>query len=231
MNENAYRRSGPKFRQPYVAEMLADLIKEPRLIEGDLDKETFEAIRRTKNPRIGLDTETDGLDEEQSRLLVVQLMFDYEPILIRSLWKKPPYLSLLLADADITKIFHYALFDLRFMDRWGVRPRNIVCTKIMSKILRPNASEHSLQSLVECYFGVRLIKDKGLRVSDWGAEGLSPEQISYATHDVLYLPALAELMLQELKEADLWPLARRCFEHIPTRLELERGHYGDIFSY
>ena len=70
-----------------------------------------------------------------------------------------------------------------------------------------------------------------MRVSDWSSPELTKRQLLYACNDVLYLEPLAERMRAELIERGLWSLARRCFEHLPTRVELELDGYGDVFVY
>ena len=145
--------------------------------------------------------------------------------------KKPPNLSAILGDPTIQKIFHHAMFDLRFLCyHWRLSAQNIACTKIAAKLLDPEKTQgHTLAALVHRYLGVTL--DKGSRQSDWLTWGLSPEQLKYAGEDVKYLPDLLEKLLVELDKNNRRDLARRCFAHIPTQVELEIQGFRDIYAY
>jgi ribonuclease D len=138
--------------------------------------------------RVGIvawDIETSGLDWRSERIGTCQLYAPGQPpCLVQLRGKLPERLRLLLNDPEVTKLFHHALFDLRFMaHHWKATPQNIICTKIAAKILNPSGKGHSLASLVGRYLNVTL--DKRLQTSDWLAEQLTPEQIQYAVRDVL----------------------------------------------
>ncbi len=112
--------------------------------------------------------------------------------------------------------------------KWGVRGRNIACTKTASRLLDPNNQHnHSLKSLVKRYLGVDLNKD--VRCSDWLARDLTKSQIEYAVGDVLYLHTLLDVLQEELDREGLWEIALECFAHIPTRVFLDVNGYTDIF--
>jgi ribonuclease D len=145
--------------------------------------------------------------------------------------KRPPNLAAVLGDPSIRKIFHHAMFDLRFLCyHWGVTAENIACTKIASKLLDPEKTQgHTLTTLVRQYLGVTL--DKGSRRSDWLTWGLSPGQLKYAGNDVVYLPDLLEALLEELQKKDRLNLALRCFAHIPTQVQLEIQGFKDVYAY
>jgi len=136
-----------------------------------------------------------------------------------------------LPNPAVKKIFHHAMFDLRFMVyRWHVVPETIACTKIAAKILdRENTESHSLKALAERYLGVVL--DKTEQTSDWLAVHLSRDQLVYAARDVIYLPALLDTLEQELRNRDLLSLAHSCFAHVATRVQLDVLGYGDIYTY
>ena len=62
------------------------------------------------------------------------------------------------------------------------------CTKIAAKLVRTFTDRHGLRDLCRELVGVEISKQQ--QTSDWGAADLTPEQISYAASDVLYLHAL-----------------------------------------
>ena len=94
-----------------------------------------------------------------------------------------PNLKALLADASITKIFHFARFDLAVLyHALGVMPQPVYCTKIASRLTRTYTDRHGLKDLVSEVLNINLSKQQ--QSSDWGADNLSEAQIAYAASDV-----------------------------------------------
>lgn len=201
-----------------------------QLHRGDLPQDVAEATRRVA--RVACDIETSGLDWSTERIGTFQLFIaEYNAVHVVLIDETPPNrLRLLIADQSVTKIFHHAMFDLRFMGhQWGATARAIRCTKIASKVLSPNLEKHSLKALGTRWLGVDI--DKSLQASDWTSGALSPGQLRYAAADVLYLPLLMERLEKELEYAGRWEIAQQCFEFIPTRVGLDLIGAGDVFSY
>jgi ribonuclease D len=198
--------------------------------EGDVSAAGDRAARSAGV--VAWDIETSGLDWRADRIATCQLFVPGHGVeLIRVESRVPIRLRHLLCDGGIAKVFHHAAFDLRFMrHHWDAVPQRIGCTKVAAKLLEPSADpgSHSLKPLVERCLGV--ILDKGEQRSDWFAE-LSDSQLEYAAADVRYLLPLLRRLSVDLRARGLEKLAERCFEHIPTRVELEVGGYGDVFAY
>ena len=58
-----------------------------------------------------------------------------------------PNLKALLADPNVTKIFHFARFDLAALyNAFGVMPQPVYCTKIASRLTRTYTDRHGLKS-------------------------------------------------------------------------------------
>lgn len=204
-----------------------------RVLAGDIDGRFVSAARA--RGLVAWDIETSGLDWRSDAIATCQLHVPgVETVVVRLSGSAVPPLNMraMLADGAVRKIFHHAMFDLRFMARaWHVTPDAVVCTKIASKLASPasDPADHSLAPLVRRFLGVRL--DKTLQRSDWLADELTPEQLAYAVGDVVHLPDLADALLTQLRANGLADLADRCFAHLPTRVELELGGYGDPFTY
>lgn len=197
----------------------------------DVSKAFLNAARRHKV--VAWDIETSGLDWRSERIGLCQLLVKEQGLGIVKIGKnaRPPNLVSILTDASIRKIFHHAMFDLRFLCyHWGVDAENIACTKIASKLLDPERIQgHTLAALVQEHLGITL--DKGSRKSDWLTWGLSTVQLKYAGDDVKYLPDLLDRLLRELERKDRLDLAMRCFAHIPTQVQLEIQGFRDVYGY
>jgi ribonuclease D len=179
------------------------------------------------------DIETSGLDWRSNALQLIQLCTPRHPVEIVQLQgceRPPERLLRLIEDAAVQKVFHHAMFDLRFMCfRWDCVAANIACTKIASKLLSPTRDNHSLQSLLQEHLDVHI--DKELQKSDWGQKKLTPNQVAYAAHDVLHLMELLDTLERRLEVAGRLDLAKACYDHIPTRVQLDIGGFPDIFTY
>ena len=201
-----------------------------RLFTGDIPASLRDDFARAE--RISWDIETSGLDWSGDRIALCQLYAENIPVaIIRIGSELPQNLCSLLADANVTKVFHHAMFDLRFMaHHWSVRPQNIACTKIASKLLFPGEpEEQTLQRLLSSILGIQI--DKTERMSNWFAAAYSSAQLAYAAADVIHLADLLDVLVADLAAKGLLELAEHCFEHIPTRVELETGGFGDVFQY
>ena len=84
-----------------------------------------------------------------------------------------PNLRRVLADPKITKIFHFARFDLAMIQRhFGIVCRPVYCTRTASKLVRTNTERHGLKDLCLELLGVELSKQQ--QTSDWGAPDPRP---------------------------------------------------------
>ena len=213
------------------AQLAADIVPSLPSFEADVPRSFVNAARR--HGAIAWDIETSGLDWRRERIGLCQVLVKEEGLSLVKIKKnkRPQNLAAILEDSSVQKIFHHAMFDLRFLCyHWSVKAQNIACTKIASKLLDPEKTQgHTLAALVEKYLGVVL--DKGSRTSDWLTWGLSPDQLRYAGNDVRYLPDLLRVLVAELERKDRLELARRCFAHIPTQVELEIQGFRDIYAY
>ena len=184
---------------------------------------------------VAIDTETMGLNPHRDRLCVVQLSSGdgtADVVQIPSGHVDAPNLKRLLADPAVTKIFHFARFDLAVLfHTFGVMPQPVYCTKIASRLTRTYTDRHGLKDIVRELLGVDLSKQQ--QSSDWGADSLSDAQVAYAASDVLHLHALREKVDAMLARAGREELARACFEFLPTRAKLDLGGWpdDDIFAH
>ncbi|MEM8502948.1 MAG: ribonuclease H-like domain-containing protein [Cyanobacteria bacterium P01_D01_bin.1] len=183
---------------------------------------------------IAVDTETMGLNPLRDRLCLIQLSDPggyVSAIRIERGQTSAPNLKQLLETETITKIFHFARFDLATLQHHlGIVTAPVFCTKIASKLVRTYSPSHGLKSLVKELAGVEL--DKSQQSSDWGnAAALSDEQLSYAANDVRYLHGLRNALTDMLKREGRWQLLEQCLICLPTFVELDLMQFGSVFEH
>ncbi len=203
-----------------------------QIFDTDLDQELLDYYLNSKS--IAVDTETMGLVLGRDRLCLIQLCDQAGQVsVIRILQGQTsaPRLKLLMEDARIVKIFHFARFDVAQLQlHLGISTKPIFCTKIASKLVRTYTNSHGLKTLVQELTGVEL--DKSSQSSDWGnAVNLSAEQLSYAANDVRYLNTLREKLTVMLEREGLDKLADSCFDCLPTIVQLDILRYPFIFEH
>jgi ribonuclease D len=143
-----------------------------------------------------------------------------------------PNLKALLANPKVTKIFHFARFDLAALyNAFGVMPQPVYCTKIASRLTRTYTDRHGLKDLVREVLNIDLSKQQ--QSSDWGSQTLNEAQLAYAASDVLHLHGLRERLDAMLAREGRVELAQACFGFLPTRakLDLQGWDTEDIFAH
>lgn len=179
---------------------------------------------------VAVDTETQGLKLHRDRLCVAQLSAGdgiCHLVQFPSTTYNAPNLSALMANPKVTKIFHYARFDVVILKKYlGVEINPIYCTKIASKLVRTYTDYHGLKHVTRELLGVELSKEQ--QSSDWAAKELSEDQIKYAAMDVLNLHALKERLDIMLEREGRTALAKSCFDFLNTRGTLDAAGWGDV---
>jgi ribonuclease D len=137
-----------------------------------------------------------------------------------------------MADSSVTKLFHYARFDVAVIrHRLNILCSPIYCTKIASKLVRTYTDRHGLKDLCRELLGVDLNKQQ--QSSDWGARTLTKEQVEYAASDVLHLHELRRRLDAMLERDGRMHFAQACFAFLPIRAELDLAGWPDqdIFAH
>lgn len=184
---------------------------------------------------VAVDTETLGLKPHRDRLCLVQLSAgDGAAHLVQfdgTDWSAPR-LKALLTDPGLTKIFHFARFDVAVLEQYlGVITGPLYCTKIASKLVRTYTDRHGLKDLCHELLGIELSKQQ--QSSDWAAASLSQQQLAYAAADVLHLHALRDILDAMLAREGRTALAEACFDFLPHRARLDLAGFEDmdVFSH
>lgn len=191
-------------------------------------------------PVVAIDTETMGLDPRRDRLCLVQLssgdgtahLVQIIPPALGGRGADCPNLKALLTDQAVTKLFHFARFDIAALyNGLGVLTAPVICTKIASRLVRTYTDRHGLKDLCRDLAGVEISKQQ--QTSDWGAPELSQEQLNYAASDVLYLHRIWERLQDLLRREGRLELASECYKFLPSRAQLDLLGYEepDLFSH
>ncbi len=184
---------------------------------------------------VAVDSETMGVRPERDRLCLVQVSAgDGSAHLVQfeDGNHDAPNLKTLLLDPSVTKIFHYARFDIAVINAYlDIVATPIYCTKIASRLTRTYTDRHGLRDLCRELLGIELSKQQ--QSSDWGAEDLTKMQLNYAAADVLYLHEIRGILDKRLEREGRYIMAQACFDFLPTRAQLDLIGYRDedIFSH
>lgn len=172
--------------------------------------------RVAAHTQVAVDTEADSLHSYFDKVCLVQISVEGEDLIVDPLAGvdlKP--FGDVLANPDITKIFHGGDYDLRILHRdFGFVVRNLIDTSICAQLLGYEGI--GLAALLERHFAVKL--NKTHQRADWAMRPLPPDMIEYATMDTHYLIDLVARLREELIALGRWTWALEEF----ARLEMVR---------
>jgi DNA polymerase-1 len=162
---------------------------------------TMVATAVAESRRVGVDTETTGLDPRTDRVRLLQLATDRGVYLIDLFAVTPDALGPLWeALAGVELVWHNLAFDLQFLARLGFAPGRVFDTQRAAELLhgRQPKGFYTLASVAERELGRTL--DKAEQTSDWSG-ALTPEQYRYAAADAEVLVPLAGTLADRLRQA------------------------------
>jgi len=191
-------------------------------------------------PVVAIDTETMGLNPHRDRLCLIQLsagdgeahLVQIKPVSMGGRGYDCPNLKALLTDDSVTKLMHYARFDVAVLQNaFNITVPSVICTKIAARLVYTFTDRHGLAYLCRDLLGVEISKHQ--QSSDWGAETLTSDQLRYAASDVLHLHALWDKLEAMLIRENRRDLAQSCYDFLPARCRLDLLGYdeSDIFSH
>ena len=205
-----------------------------QLFQNDLPLKSLKSFKGD----ITIDTETLGLNIKRDRLCLIQLRNESNKKVYLIKFDKDvspansKNIKSLLEDKSLTKIFHYARFDMAVLkENLNINVRNVFCTKIASKLTRTYSSKHGLKDLVKEILNIEL--DKTEQTSDWSQKKLTKQQIQYAMNDVIYLSDLKKNLEAKLLEAKRLKTFKSIMNFLDTRVELDLMGWEntDIFAH
>ena len=177
---------------------------------------------------IAVDGEFMGLNVRRDPLCLIQISTgksDAHIIQLDRSTYNAPNLNRLLSDQKITKIFHYARADMAHIKHYlKIETKNILDTKIASKLARSYSDSHSLKTLIKEFINIDVSKQ--FQSSDFGGE-LSPAQLKYCANDVIYLHKIHEGLNNILIRENRVELYSDCLKFLKTRVDLDLALFKD----
>ena len=182
---------------------------------------------------IAVDGEFMGLNFRRDPLCLIQISSGNSDAHIVQLNRKnyiAPNLSKLLSDEKVKKIFHYGRADMAHIKYYlKIETKNILDTKIASKLARSYSDSHSLKILIKEFINIDISKQ--FQSSDFGGE-LTPAQLKYCANDVVYLHKIHEELNKILLREDRITLYEDCLKFLKTRVDLDLALFkDDIWSH
>ena len=182
---------------------------------------------------IAVDGEFMGLNVKRDPLCLIQISSGKSDAHIIQLDRSnynAPNLNKLLSDEKITKIFHYGRADIAHIKYYlKTETKNILDTKIASKLARSYSDSHSLKTLIKEFINIDVSKQ--FQSSDFGGE-LSSAQLKYCANDVVYLHKIHEELNNILIREQRVDLYSDCLKFLKTRVDLDLASFkNDIWSH
>lgn len=184
-----------------------------------------------RQPAVGIDTETTGLDPYTSKLRLLQFSVPGRNVLLDLFELQPESLKpvfALLENPKVVKVAHNAKFDAKFLRRtFGLTLNGIFDTYLTSVLVGAGSEidRHSLEASVQRFLSITMNKEAQL--SDWSGS-LDAYQLEYAANDAAVLLSLRDALLEKLDEMDLNVVAQLEHECLPSIIDMElRGVHLD----
>jgi len=183
--------------------------------------------------RIAVDGEFMGLNVRRDPLCLIQLSSGNSDAHIIQFDRNnynAPNLVKMLSNEKIEKIFHFSRADLAHIKYYlKTETKNILDTKIASKLARSYSDNHSLKTLIKEFINIDISKQ--FQSSDFGGE-LSQAQLKYCANDVIYLHKIHNELYEILKRENRVKLYEDCLKFVKTRVQLDLSEFKeDIWSH
>ena len=173
---------------------------------------------------LGVDTETEGFDFTCKKMIMFQIGDEHTQFVIDTRYISIEPLREVLESHQITKIFHNAKFDYKFIKRWaGIEVNTIYDTYLSERVLHCGKLNwgYSLSKCCERYAGISLDKEERNKFVGLQGQPFTNNQITYGANDVVYLIQIWERQHALLDDADLLQVANLENEAVIVFSEIE----------
>jgi DNA polymerase I-like protein with 3'-5' exonuclease and polymerase domains len=150
---------------------------------------------------IGVDTETEGFDVYQDKVLLIQFGDRDHQFVVDTTTINLKVFKEFLEDKSKIFLYHNAKFDLKFLYHAGIFPfENIYDSFLGERVISCGISSHrkSLQACVYRYFKHEMSKEERGLIHKLGI--YNSRIINYAANDVVYLEGIRKFQLDKAKE-------------------------------
>jgi len=182
---------------------------------------------------IAVDGEFMGLNVNRDPLCLIQISTGNSDAHIVQFNREnydAPNLKKLLENDSVTKIFHFGRADLAHIKFYlNAETKNILDTKIASKLARSYSDNHSLKTLIKEFINIDISKQ--FQSSDFGGD-LTPAQLKYCANDVIFLHKIHYELEKILIRENRINLYKECLSFLKTRVDLDLALFkDDIWSH
>lgn len=153
---------------------------------------------------LGCDTETTGLKFWEDKLLMLQIYNGEDNFIIDCQNVDLSPLAPIFANDKITKIFHNAKFDVKFLKANGLPCENVYDTMLVDKLIHcgKRSLRHSLAALMNRYFGTEM--EKATRSTFINHKGdFTKAQLQYGLDDTVKLIEIKKLQTEQVENLEL----------------------------
>ena len=177
---------------------------------------------------IAVDGEFMGLNVRRDPLCLIQISSGKSDAHIIQLDRNnynAPNLKKILSNEKIIKIFHFGRADMAHIKYYlKTETKNILDTKIASKLARSYSDSHSLKTLIKEFINIDISKQ--FQSSDFGGV-LTPSQLKYCANDVIYLHKIHEELNKILVRENRINLYNDSLKFLKTRVDLDLALFKD----
>ena len=203
------------------------LFNDPSIVNTSLER----CINYCKGKQIlGLDTETSGLFNFESKIIMLQIGDLENQFVIDTRTIDITPLKSILEDISIVKVLHNASFDYKFLKLNGIILNNVFDTQLAEMVLHTGLKgvEFNLKALLKKYLKIQMDKTERMSFTTQGSTPFSAGQITYGAEDVKDLINLKQSLEKELIIKDLSDCARLENKFVLVLADIEyHGFYLD----
>lgn len=163
---------------------------------------------------LAVDLESNGFHRYPERICLLQVGLAHRSVMLDplALTDLAP-VGRVLADPRVLKVFHACDNDLRALYRdFGFEVKHLFDTAIAAHFL--GCERLGLESVLQLYMGIELVKSKALQRQDWSQRPLKPASLTYALLDVEHLIPLSRLLQEKLEGLGRWTWVLEEFERL-----------------
>lgn len=185
-------------------------------------------VERMENyPIKYIDTETTGLDPYTSKIRLLQIYTEGNPVLIFDLFRIKDlslFIKFFINENKKHHLYvgHHLKFDSKFfLYNLKNTPEHVYCTMLADQVLYAgkNGYRYRLKDLSERYLNKSI--DKKCQSEGWYYPILSEEQLKYASTDVLILKRIRDIQQRLLEKENLLEVAMLEFQCIEPIASME----------